>query len=274
MKRVATIILNRNLPEPTNRLFEHLKRHDEAYTDIYVLEAGSDEDKLSKYCTWHASSPQILKNGLRYSRGMNYGLLKLWNEGNWEQYDAIFLITNDTELTTSPSIPVLLELFDEHSRAGIISPCSKKWGERFLLEEQKTKYFWYIHNNAYFLRREFIEDIMVKKRPTYNNFLFDGSNFRGCFSESELIAKGYVNDWAAAITTEVFAEENETYLLERADLIKTEIYRENIRLYVDEGTQWLRDKYGFNSRWSMQHYVKSFYDSFFEFHPEYLPYKI
>lgn len=61
---------------------------------------------------------------------------------------------------------------------------------------------------------------------------------------------------------------------ERADLIKTEIYEENLRLYLEEGKLWMKRKYGFNSRWSMQQYVKSFYESFFEFHPELTKYKI
>ena len=45
--------------------------------------------------------------------------------------------------------------------------------------------------------------------------------------ESEIIAKAYSNDWAAAITTKVFAEENETYLLEKSDLIRTDDFFEN-----------------------------------------------
>ena len=67
------------------------------------------------------------------------------------------------------------------------------------------------------------------------NFLFDGSNFRGFLSESEIISKAYVNDWAAAITTKVFAEEDESYLLDRSKLIKTESYDENLQLYIEEG---------------------------------------
>ena len=49
---------------------------------------------------------------------------------------------------------------------------------------------------------------------------------------------------------------------------------ENIKLYLEEGQSWLRSKYGFNSRWSMQQYVKSFYDLFFEYYPEYKKFKI
>ena len=115
---------------------------------------------------------------------------------------------------------------------------------------------------------------METEQPDYLNFVFDGSNFRGYLSESELIAKAYANDWTAAITSKVLAEENESHLLNKADLIRTESYEENIKLYLEEGRRWLRRKYGFNSRWSMQQYVKSFYDRFFEFHPEYARYRV
>ena len=35
------------------------------------------------------------------------------------------------------------------------------------------------------IRRNFIDLIMEKENPTYMNFIFDGSNFRGYFNESE-----------------------------------------------------------------------------------------
>ena len=76
------------------------------------------------------------------------------------------------------------------------------------------------------------------------------------------------------ITTDVWANENESHLLDNADQIKTEDYEQNIKLYVSEGRQWMRKKYGFNSHWSMQQYVKCFYDKFFEFHPEFDAFKI
>jgi hypothetical protein len=167
-----------------------------------------------------------------------------------------------------------MKIMDEHPKLGILSPCSERWGEKLLLEKEQTKYFWFIHNNSFLLRREFIESVCNINKPDFMNFLFDGENFRGYLSESELIAKAYANDWAAAITSVVWAGENESYLINQADLIKTEDYQENLRLYVSEGKDWLRNKYGFNSRWSMQQYVKSFYDKFFEFHPEYSAYKI
>ena len=51
MKKVATIILNRNLPDSTNLLYEHLENYDGEETDIFVVEAGSDNNNLSKSVT-------------------------------------------------------------------------------------------------------------------------------------------------------------------------------------------------------------------------------
>lgn len=274
MKRVATVVLNRNLPDVTDRLCAHLEEHDYDMTDVFVVEAGSDRARLSKHTTWHADWGDAREHGLRYSRGMNYALSQLVKEERFGGYEAFFLLTNDTELSPTQTIAPLLRVLEEHPRVGILSPCSRRWGERHLLKREATMYFWFIHNNAYFLRREFIETVMERERPDHMNLLFDGTNFRGFGSESELIAKAYANDWAAAITTTVWVEENESHLLNRADLIKTEGYEENLRLYVEEGRAWLRRKYGFNSRWSMQQYVKAFYDHFFEMHPECARYRI
>jgi hypothetical protein len=274
MNRVATIVLNRNLPDVTDALCDRLKCSDGDLTDIYVVEAGSDAGLLSRYCTWHADWPEARSHGLRYQRGMNYALSQLLHEGRFQQYDAFFLLTNDTEFAETPALAPLLQVLSEHPRVGLLSPCSRRWGERLLLREHDTRYFWYIHNNAYLLRRQFIESIMETESPDYMNFLFDGNNFRGYGADSELIAKGYANDWASAITGRVWAEENESHLLSKSDLIRTETYEENIKLYLEEGLRWMRRKYGFNSRWSMQRYVKSFYDQFFEFHPEYEQFRI
>ena len=112
MKRVATIILNRNLPEVTERLFESIERNNSEWTDIYVVESGSSDENLSKYMTWHASWDSAKKHGLRYQQGMNFGLLSLFNEGKYKQYDAFFLLTNDSEVQDKPIINILLEILD------------------------------------------------------------------------------------------------------------------------------------------------------------------
>ena len=269
MKKTATIILNRNLPKETDDLVEHLAKFDGDCTDIFVVEAGSSKDNLSKYSTWHVETEEVIKQGMRYSRGMNFGLMQLWKEGNWDKYNSFFLITNDTKFPKNQkTIATLQEIQTQYPKVGILSPCSKKWGERDLIGPDSLKYFWFIHNNAYFFRKELVEQIMNVDNPSHMNFLFDGDNFRGYLSESEVIAKSYANNWAAAITTMVFSEEDETYLLDKNLLIKTETYEENTQLYIDEGLKWIKKKYGFNSRWQMMQYSKLFYEKFFEYFPE------
>ena len=273
-KKVATLILNRNLPEVTDRLYEQIRKNDYNLTDIYVIEAGSDKDKLSKYTTWHATWDSAKSEGLRFNRGMNYGLSQLYREGRFDCYDAFLLLTNDTEFEDRDNIRILTDVLDEHQKIGILSPCSKRWGEINLLNQYDTKYFWFIHNNAYLMRKEFIYSICNLDELNHMNFLFDGSNFRGFGSEHEIIAKAYANDWCAAITKRVVSSENETHLLKNAAVIKTDYYHENLKLYVNEGKFWMKKKFGFNSHWSMQQYAKMFYDKFFEYNPELNIYKI
>ena len=274
MNKVATIILNRNLPEITDALFERFTEYENEITDVFVVEAGSDTDKKSKYTTWSADWDDVIQNGLRFSRGMNFGLSQLWKENRFNQYDAFFLVTNDTVLESKPILPDLLAILHQHQRVGILSPCGENWGERQILKNEETRYFWFIHNNALMLRRKFVESVMNVNKPDFMNFLFDGSNFRGYGAENELIAKAYANDWAAAITSAVTVGENEEHLLNRSQLIKTERYEDNLQLYISEGLEWMKSKYGFSSHWDMQLYVKFFYDNFFVNFPELCEFRI
>ena len=67
MTKIATIILNRNLPKETDRLYEHVQKNNKNITDIYVVESGSSLANLSKYCTWHANWKEAKEKGLLYS---------------------------------------------------------------------------------------------------------------------------------------------------------------------------------------------------------------
>ena len=80
MKRAAVIIINRNLPDVTNQLYEFVQNNDEDIADIFVIESGSDSDKLSKYCTWWANWEESVTQGLRTPRGFNYALSQLLKE--------------------------------------------------------------------------------------------------------------------------------------------------------------------------------------------------
>jgi hypothetical protein len=274
MKKVATIILNRNLPDVTDSLYELLAKHNSEMTDIYVVESGSDQNNLSKHCSYWANWDESIENGLRYPMGFNYGLLSLLNDKKYHDYEYLFLVCNDSVFEPKPIIRTLVEEMEKHPRLGILSPCSDSWGERRLLQLNETKYFWYINHISWLLRRSYVDTVRELTEPTIKNFLYDGSNFRGYESDLELIIKGYANDYASAVTTKVKIEENEDLIKRRFSSIKTDEYHINRQKVVEEGAKWIRRKYGFNSRWTMQMYAKFFYDKFFEFHPNLQSYKI
>ena len=272
-KNTATVILNRNLPIVTDNLVNHLKKYDGNSTDIFVIEAGSDTNNLSNNVTWHINDEFTNAHGLRYPRGVNLGIKKLYDENKLQNYDSVFFITNDTILENKKTIEPMQKILNDHDRIGILSPCSKDWGEKIILKNTTIKYFWFIHSHAYFIRKEFIEDL-CNFNDDYINLLFDGNNFRGWGLETELIAKGYANNWSSAITGQVNIEENNSYLIEKSNLIKTEKFDENLKLYIDEGKEWMRNKYGFKSKWDMVFYAKKFYDDFFEKNKKLMEYKI
>jgi GT2 family glycosyltransferase len=273
MPRVAVLILNRNLPDLTNNLYSHIEEFEKKFVDIFILEAGSDKKNLSNNFSWHISDPLTKKNGLRYSKGMNLALLKIFESGEFDNYDAFFLLNNDVQLPKYSVLERMLKILDDVPKIGILSPCSNLWGEKNYLIDEKTKFFWYIQNNAFLLRKEFIQSAM-NRSPTMMNFLFDGNNFRGYLAESELIAKAYINGWGAAITAEVFIERDFSFLMKQSSLIKTDPFNKNSRLMLEEGFDWLKTKYGFNSKWDMHFYVKNFYDLFFQSNPNLLKYRL
>ena len=232
--KIATVILNRNLPTVTDALCESLIKNGTDVEDIFVLEAGSEQGNLSKFCTWYVRDHDVIKKGLRYSRGMNQALINIFQTTAWNSYDAFLLLTNDTEFSTAKPVQMLAKVMEQHPRIAILSPCSKTWGEKHFLVKKHTKYFWSIGTTALMVRRKFIDQVSNQHTLLNLDFLFDGTNFRGYLADLELVAKCYINDWAAAITSKVIAEENNAYLIELSDIIKSESHDDNLKLYLQQ----------------------------------------
>ena len=60
---------------------------------------------------------------------MNYALRKLYDENKFCNYEAFFLLTNDSEFENKKIIKLLLKC-TTHKRLAILSPCSRSWGEK------------------------------------------------------------------------------------------------------------------------------------------------
>ncbi|MBF0561863.1 MAG: hypothetical protein HQL37_07540 [Alphaproteobacteria bacterium] len=273
MKKVAVIILNRNLPQATDQLYEKFQSFNNGELDVFVVESGSDHDKLSRYCTWWADWDEARQMGLRYPRGFNYGLLQLKRTGRFSDYDYFFMVCNDIWFD-DPIVAILLEEMERHPRLGIISPCGRNWGERTLIGENQTRYVWHVNHLAWLVRRRFVETIMERATPTYMNLFYDGTNYRGYYADQEVIIKGYINEFATAISSKAMMIEKTELLRTQADLIRTEPYEINIRQVFDEGREWVYRKYGFTTRAHMQLYAQMFFDRFFHLYPHLTEYRL
>ena len=141
MKKIAALILNRNLPKITDKLVNNLKKNDKDIVDIFVIEAGSDKNNLSKSATWYVKDKFTMKNGLRYPRGMNFGLFKLYKEKKLLNYEAVLLMTNDTNPPNKKFIRPLFKELKSNNKIGIISPCGNDWGKENILIKKKKQNF-------------------------------------------------------------------------------------------------------------------------------------
>lgn len=268
MTKLAIIILVRNNPNQVVKLHETMTKWADVETDFYVVECGTKKDNLSGIHSFYADWPFAIENGLRYPRGINFALEHIHLNGKLKEYDAIMFLNSDVVVPHKAFLSVLLRILDKNPKLGIISPSSAAWGETLLLGKNNLRCFWHIHNNALMFRREALLDLLNFAEPNHMGFLFDGHNFHGFCCELEVISKAYLNGWAAAITSEVFIERDSEYLFDFT--VPGNIKKQQLPVLkaVEEGRNWMKQKYGFNSHWDFLWYAKSAHDTFFKYNHE------
>jgi len=271
--RVAIIILSRNLPERVDKLVREFRKYDLNEADIFVIEAGTDRELLSEHHTTWANWPEAMQEGLRSPRGFNLGLLEVIKRGDLQSYDYFFLVRGTVDLE-GPVVTSLIKQMQEHPKLGIISPCGSKWEERQIIGDNSLRYVWHINHYAWMIRRELVELLVNYESPSIENLFFDGSNFRGYGTDTEIVFKGYANEYATALSTTCFLNEDTSLLKTQADLIRTDPYDVNARKVFDEGFRWMKHKYGFTTRLQFQELAELWYERFFELHPSLEQYKL
>lgn len=125
----AIIVLNRNQPEMTDRLCDHIVRYTRANYKLYVIEAGSDEDKLSAHHTHWVNDPWTMKNGLRPAKGFNKGIDIALQDGGWEAY---WCVMNDMNFYKEDTLSLMLADLEKYPEIGLIQPALmySLWGDR------------------------------------------------------------------------------------------------------------------------------------------------
>lgn len=91
MSKTAVFILNHNLPDYTDMLYESLKPHERYDYDLFIIDNGSSEKGMSKYTSFRLDENVYMGGG--FNAGMQYTLEN-------KKYDSMLFMNND--LTVHP----------------------------------------------------------------------------------------------------------------------------------------------------------------------------
>lgn len=259
---IDAIILNRNLGEVCDALYQNVEELLGPTCRIEVVDSSTSTELASKRVTVLAKTDEALEHGLRFGRGMNMGLNKLLESGPLNPW--ILLLPVDTEvvkldleslvddLATIPELVAVKPLPDG-------SPYAKLLGER------GRGIGWNFEEGPWLLNSDFVrKQIDLNSRSEF----FDSANFRGFLTGLELSFKAYANGNCVGLTRHLVLRENESHLIEKADLIKTEPLDENLRMLVEEGEAWLGTKYGIQDSWDFAQVVRLLFDRFLIENPD------
>ncbi len=272
MAKIAFIILQRNAPDASKAILDNLiPVNSEA--DWFIVESGSDDDKIlkdSRATTFIADWDEAKKNGLRTGRGFNYGLLSIKDNliFGQTQYDYFVLMTGDCTFDPqiTPDFQKLVKVFEDEPRLGILSPVSSTWG----LDSPKDKRLHLMFLAplvCYMFRKECLDKLATGMN--YYDYLFDaGENFRTYDLDTEKCILAYKNDWAFGITNEVVIKEDEQLTYRNVSITKSEPQEIHKSLMLKEGLEWMKKKYGFNSKHEMRNWGRYEMVEFFKRHPE------
>lgn len=256
-KMIDVIILNRNLGEVCDALIVKLSAHlDLELDNIIVVDSGSDSELKSRHTSVGLDDEKTRQHGLRFGRGMNLGLeyrRSLQTVNPW-----VLLLPVDTEIVAW-DLHKFLKSISSQQNIAAIKPASQDSEYLRILGNDDFRYGWNFEEGAWLISSNFL-DFHLKNFP--DNSFFDESNFRGYLTSLELAFRAYINGFSVGITSSLIIFENDTHLLERSDLIRTEPIGENQKLLLEEGLNWLHRKYQIQDAWDFAQLVRLTFDQF------------
>lgn len=118
MTKTAAFILNHNLPEYTDMLFESLRPYAREDYDLFVLDNGSHIDGTSKYTSFR------LTENVYFGGGFNAGMQHVLEN---EEYDSMLFLNNDLTVHPYNFVKGLRNaMCDDHHNImlyDVVSPC-------------------------------------------------------------------------------------------------------------------------------------------------------
>jgi hypothetical protein len=259
---IDVAILNRNLGEVCDELVAHLESLGVPLNQVAVVDCSTEENLASRSSTVKVSTPEALEHGLRFNRGMNIALDYL-DEKEIKSEWVLFLPV-DTEIV-SWNIEELLREANSIRNLVAIKPLDPKSPYLPLVGSRPIAIGWNFEEGPWLIRRDFIE---LQQSISPDGTFFDNRNFRGYLTSLELAFRAYASDYCVGATSMTTMSENEEYLIQRNELMRTESKEENWALMLAEGEVWLASKYGFLDPWTLAWLTRLMYEHYLEIHPE------
>jgi len=259
---IDVIVLNRNLGSVCDALCIDIESVLGLEVNIVVVDCSTSEELASKRVTVQADSEAALRDGLRFGRGMNLGINYLLDADS--QSDWMLLLPVDTEIVHL-GLEALVRDLNSVVELVAVKPMPESSAYEDLMPITDFALGWNFEEGPWLLKTGFVrEQIAMSGRDEF----FDANNFRGYLTSLELAFRAYANGLCVGTTKNLLLRENESYLIEKASLMKTNPLEENHRLFISEGVAWLQSKYGIADPWDFAQLVRLGFERFLVEHPD------
>ena len=262
---IDVVVLNRNLGSVCDALCAEIDARFGSESKLVVVDCSTSPDLSSSRKTLVEESELAIQIGLRFNRGMNKGITHLLEEGTVNPW--ILLLPVDTEFVHLDLDTLLTEL-SAAPEVVAVKPLAERSVYSELLGQLSFGLGWNFEEGPWLLRSDFVRQQMAM---SLDDTFFDSSNFRGFLTGLEIGFRAYSNGKAVGISRNLVLRENETYLIEKSDLMRTEGVDEHMALYASEGEAWLKSKYGIEDPWDFAQIVRLLFEQFMVENPQCRP---
>lgn len=157
MKKTLAAILHYNSTKYTDTLYEMLKPYEREDYDLFVIDNGSDKDKMSKYTSFRLEENVYYGGGLDVT--MNYFLEN-------PQYDSMILLNSDLIIHGNSFIKSLREELFSQEDLVLVSGCVMQpeqnqcyWKAVHNWGQKTIRYVPWVDYQCSLLKRKFVEEV-------------------------------------------------------------------------------------------------------------------
>jgi len=259
---IDVVILNRNLGHVCDQLYSSVEDRFGKNVKLVVVDCSTSEDLASSKTTVRADWPEAIQQGLRFGRGMNVGMRALFEGESDHQW--VLLLPVDAEIV-SCDLDALMNSLHSTPNLVAVKPLPFDSAYEELAGDLSISLGWNFEEGPWLLKKDFVRTQMAySDRKEF----FDDSNFRGYMTSLDIAFRSYSNGFCVGLTKNLVLRENETYLMEKSELMKTEPMDENNRLFLEEGVSWLKSKYRIEDPWDFAQLVRLSFHQFMLENPE------